>query len=95
MHPGSPKEGLGRSLARSTWVGWPGVEGGGDDTQAWAFGEIGLCFGSSLTRHRGRHVGQGRAVSGEKAGGQGRPSVPPLRLAPRQEGWKPQHTIGR
>lgn len=52
--------------------GWDGREWGWR-AQAWAFGEAGLRVVSELARRRGRHVGQGRAASREKAGGHGRP----------------------
>lgn len=74
-------------MARSVCGGWGG-------TQAWALGEAGPCFRSSLTPQRGRHVGQERAVSREKAGGHGRPAVSTLSLGRWQEGWEPRHTIG-
>lgn len=54
--------------------------------QAEALGEAGLGFRSSLARQRGRHVGQGCAVSREKAGGHSGPTVSTLSLVTWQAG---------
>ncbi|CAK6442027.1 unnamed protein product [Pipistrellus nathusii] len=90
------EQGLGRSLAQCEWVGWPGVcvgvrvgHPGPGVRRGWPL------LWEQPTTQRGRHVGQGRADSREKAGGHGEPAVPTLSLGRRQEGWEPRHTIGR
>lgn len=48
-------------------------------------------FGSSLSREKSKHEGQGRAVSTEKAGGHVRPTVSALSLVTLQRSEATSH----
>lgn len=45
MHPGSPTQGLGQSLARSKWVAWPG--GGGTPPRSRCLERLALALGAN------------------------------------------------